>query len=133
MLDKLLNGLFTFGIPLIVILWGLFCVILAILCLPAENSWFIKMEAVGFAFVNICCCWWFFHWRAEIIASSAGNEPVVIPGLTYFESTYDFVPPLIALLPATLVLGGTYFLRKVFRIPYSIFAIIYIGILIFGL
>lgn len=135
-LDALLDGLFSYGIPLLVILWGLFGIVLAILCLPAEEMLFVKIEAVGFAIVNTCCCWWFFHWRAEMMAKRTAEyvamEQVEMAGIPQFTHN-NYLPALFAVVLAALILGIAYFLRSAFRIPYFVIAIIYLGIIIFGL
>jgi hypothetical protein len=133
-LDALLNGIFSYGIPILVILWTLFGIILAVLCLPAEEFLYIKIEAIGFAILNSCCCWWFFVWKNEMMAKRTpayiALEQVQMAGIPQFTHN-DFLPAMMALIITTIVLGFAYLMKRAFRVPYFVMAIIYLGILFF--
>jgi len=135
-LDAILDGLFAYGIPTLVVLWMLFGIALAVLALPAEEFIYIKIEAIGFAVLNTCCCWWFFVWKSEMMAQRTPEviaiENVAMEGIPQFTHN-NCLPALIAIVLAAIVLGIAFLLKRAFRIPYCVIAIIYLGILIFGL
>ena len=120
-LDQLLENLFAYGIPLIVILAGIaacaLCLFAFIGLFAEPEERFQKLEAIGLSLMTICCCIWFFKWKG-------GMEPD--------QEGYSHVGPTVAFFITTAVWFIPIILRKFF-VPLIVSGIVYLGIAIFGL
>jgi threonine/homoserine efflux transporter RhtA len=118
-LDKFLENLFAYGIPLVFTLWAVGFTGIALINLFSDASLFDRAELLGLAVCHACACWWFWVWKAQMVAN----------GVT---EGYSHVPAFIAFFIAAIVIAVPSFLRGIF-IPYCVTAAIYVGIIIFGL
>ena len=119
-LDHLLENLFAYGIPALVILAGFLASLLclfALFGLTQPGDKFQKLEAIGISVITICCCIWFFKWKGEMLPDQEG---------------YSHVGPTVAFFITSVVWFIPIILRNCF-IPFIVSGIVYVGIAIFGL
>ncbi len=118
-LDKMLEGLFAFGIPLVFTLWAIGFTSLALLNLFSDALLFEKAELLGLAVCHACTCYWFWIWKAQM---AAGGNP----------EGFSHVPATLALFISVIVLVIPVVLRACL-IPFCVSGVVYLGIAIFGL
>jgi len=120
-LDSFLEGLFTVGPYIVIIVLGLLSCLLGLFSLLGllieKGSTFQKLEGLGLAVMTVCCCYWFFVWAGDMGPSQEG---------------FSHVGPCLSFGIAAIVWFIPFILRGC-CIPLFVSGFIYVGIAVYGL